>query len=549
MMAITKEAKTWEFGDFQTPIELARQAVKYLQEQDPDFKPKTIIEPTCGVGSFLLAAADAYPDAEKVVGLEIEAAYLESVRTEVESRPDAERFELQEVDFFKTNWASFLATLPEPFLILGNPPWVTSADIGRLKGSNLPEKSNFQKYTGFEAVTGKSNFDISEWMLIQNLKWISEHSGCLAMLCKTSVARKILRHAWKEGVSTTGSRMVQIDAMKHFGASVDACFFSLKTNGEQTSTDCSFFDSFDTGEPSNIFGYHEGMMLSQVQEFYDNKKIIGKDRHYTWRSGVKHDSSKVMELRKFDGILKNGHGNQVDIEDLYVFPLLKSSDLGNGRVKEARLKMIVTQRKIGQPTDDIHEKAPLTWKYLEKHSEALGNRKSSIYRNKPRFSIFGVGDYTFTDWKVAISGFYKRLNFQVVGPIDGKPTVFDDTVYCLSARTKKEAIFLADLLNSEPCKAFLSSMVFWSEKRPITVELLKRVDLEKLASLLGRDDEYKYFTAKTDQKLSDLTQEHQTKIAQTAKLIQCPPQEPHKQTFNIDFGTGDRMRTTKFSRN
>lgn len=489
-MAPSKEAKTWEFGDFQTPAELARQALSHLRKLDPDFRPRTIIEPTCGVGAFLLAAADIFPEAEKVVGLEIEPNYLANVRSTVSDRSDSHRFDLREGDFFKTDWASLLGKLPEPILIVGNPPWVTSADIGRLKGSNLPEKSNFQKYTGFEAVTGKANFDISEWMLIQNLKWISEHSGCLAMLCKTSVARKILRHAWKDGVPTTGSRMVQIDAMEHFSAAVDACFFSVKTNGGKTTTDCAFFDSFDATEPSNTFGYHDGMMLSHVDQFYDHRELLGKDNHYTWRSGVKHDSSKVMELRKVDGELKNGYGQAVQLEKLYRFPLLKSSDLGNGRVKESRLETIVTQRKVGEATDCIREQAPLTWAYLEQHGEALDSRGSSIYRNKPRFSIFGVGAYTFTDWKVAISGFYKRLEFQVVGPIDGKPVVFDDTVYLLNAKTQEEAYFLADLLNSEPCQKFLESMVFWSEKRPITVDLLKRINLEKVATQLGRQDEY-----------------------------------------------------------
>lgn len=497
-MAQMKEAKTWEFGDFQTPNALAQEAMAHLRKIDPEFHPKTIIEPTCGVGAFLLAAADAYPDAERVVGLEIEAEYLNAVRAQIVTREDADRFDLREADFFKTDWESLLADLLEPVLIVGNPPWVTSADIGRLKGSNLPEKSNFQKYTGFEAVTGKANFDISEWMLIQNLKWISEHNGCLAMLCKTAVARKLLRHAWKEGVPTTGSRMVQIDAMKHFSAAVDACFFSVKTNGEQTSTDCEFFADFGESEPANVFGYHEGMMLSHVEGFYEHKEFLGKDSHYTWRSGVKHDNSKVMELRKTEDGLRNGYGDLVELEGLCAFPLLKSSDLGNRRVKETRLEVIVTQKKVGQSTDYIQSDAPMTWQYLEKHATALDGRRSSIYRNKPRFSVFGVGDYTFTDWKVAISGFYKRLEFQIVGPINGKPVVFDDTAYFLSAKTEAEATFLADLLNSEPCQAFLASMVFWSDKRPITVDLLKRVDLEKVALSLGRGAEYQQFTRNED---------------------------------------------------
>ena len=192
-----KEANTWEYGDFQTPCVLARKAIAHLTRFDTEFQPKTIIEPTCGVGAFLCAAADAYPEAERVVGLEIESGYLNTLRSRLATREDADRFDLLEADFFKMDWENFLADLPEPFLITGNPPWVTSSDIGRLKGSNLPEKSNFQKYTGLESITGKANFDISESIMIRNLEWISEHDGCLAMLCKTAVARKVLRHAWK----------------------------------------------------------------------------------------------------------------------------------------------------------------------------------------------------------------------------------------------------------------------------------------------------------------------------------------------------------------
>ncbi len=491
---VSKEARTWEFGDFQTPIELAKQALAHLREQDPIFRPKTIIEPTCGVGAFLLAAADAYPEADKIVGLEIDERYLSSLRAAVAQRPDTDKFELIQADFFQTDWEQMLAHLPEPFLIVGNPPWVTSADIGLLKGSNLPTKSNFQKYTGFEAVTGKANFDISEWMLIKNLEWVSDHSGCIAMLCKTSVARKLLRHAWKAGVPTTDSRMVQIDAMKHFSAAVDACFFSLKTNGKQTSTDCALFESFNDSKPLSVFGYHDGMMLSNVNNFYQHKELLGKNEKYIWRSGVKHDCSKVMELRSSDASLQNGYGQAVDIEDNLLYPLLKSSDLGNRRISATRFNVIVTQNKVGQDTESIQQHSPMTWKYLNKNSLALDGRRSSIYRGKPRFSMFGVGEYTFSKWKVAISGFYKRLDFQVVGPINGKPVVFDDTVYFLSADSEDEAKFISGLLNSKVCRDFLDSMIFWTDKRPITADVLKRIDLEKLAAVLEMSDKYEFFT-------------------------------------------------------
>ena len=43
---------------------------------------------------------------------------------------------------------------------------------------------------------------------------------------------------------------------------------------------------------------------------------------------------------------------------------------------------------------------------------------------------------------------------------------------------------------SKEVQMLLGSMVFWSGKRPITVELLKRVNLQKVAEHLGIGHEY-----------------------------------------------------------
>ena len=42
---------------------------------------------------------------------------------------------------------------------------------------NLPEKKNFMGLRGMDARTGKSNFDIAEWMLIQLIEALPEIGG------------------------------------------------------------------------------------------------------------------------------------------------------------------------------------------------------------------------------------------------------------------------------------------------------------------------------------------------------------------------------------
>ncbi|NLS95766.1 MAG: SAM-dependent DNA methyltransferase [Planctomycetaceae bacterium] len=179
-----------EFGDFQTPCSLARDACSVLSQLRA--KPATIIEPTCGEGSFLLAALEAFSSAEQVLGRDINPAYVDAAARLLADHPQGGKAKVAQADFFSTDWASLLGTCAEPILVIGNPPWVTNSGLGVLGSSNLPEKSNFHRYAGLDAITGKSNFDISEWMLIQLLECLDGRRATLAMLCKTAVARKVL---------------------------------------------------------------------------------------------------------------------------------------------------------------------------------------------------------------------------------------------------------------------------------------------------------------------------------------------------------------------
>jgi hypothetical protein len=169
---------------------------------------------------------------------------------------------------------------------------------------------------------------------------------------------------------------------------------------------------------------------------------------------------------------------------------LKSSDIGNGRVNTCRKLVLVTQKTIGDDTSVIKDKAPNTWEYLLEYDAPLSRRKSSIYKTKPPYSIFGVGGYSFKKWKIAISGLYKRLNFWLVNPIDNKPVMLDDTVNFLSFDTEEEAKFILSLLNSKPSLEFLESMIFWDEKRPITIDILRRLSLKAVAKEIGFLEKY-----------------------------------------------------------
>jgi hypothetical protein len=466
-----------EFGDFQTPVELARGVCQLLRRAG--VRPASIIEPTCGTGTFLRTAIEVFPDGSKALGVERNSEYADTARAGV----SAGHVEVHNEDFFEKDWAGTLDALPEPILLIGNPPWVTSSTVGALKGSNLPSKTNFQQHRGLDALTGKSNFDISEWMILHLLEILSGRSGTLAMLCKTVVARKVLRQAWNNQLQVRESTVYLIDAAQHFGAAVDACLLVCTVEEGAASAKCDVFPTLDAREPSSTFALREDCLVADLDRYEAFGHLAGKSP-LRWRSGIKHDCARIMELRRVDGGYRNGLGETVQLEETYLFPMLKSSEVARPEPTPTRW-MLVPQRTIGEDTATIEQAAPLTWAYLSAHAERLEARASSIYRKRPRFSIFGVGPYSFAPFKVAISGFYKTLEFRCVGPVEGKPVVLDDTCYFLPCRSREDAETVAALLRSPPAQGLFRAFIFWDAKRPITAQLLSRLDLGKLATEIG----------------------------------------------------------------
>jgi hypothetical protein len=460
------------YGDFQTPVTLAQLCCEQLWQRG--LRPKSILEPTCGLGHFLHAALQRFPSIEKAAGFDISQKYLESAAATLSSFDD--RVSLSCGDFFSVNWQQVIKELPAPLLILGNPPWVTNSELSRLEVENRPQRKNREQLPGIEALMGKSNFDISEWMIQQLIEQCVGTHTTVAMLCKSGVARKTLLGFWKRDMSFSDVTLHKIDASKHFLASVDACFFQLNTS-PAPGKEAQCFESLQTSDSARI-GYAHGRLIADWSRFENAQKWLGSER-MKWRSGVKHDCAKIMELEQGEVSLTNGLGDLCDLEDEFLYPLLKSSDLMKGLVSSRR-RVLVTQKRVGAPTGTIADIAPRTWDYLLTHGERLDRRRSVIYKKKPRFSIFGIGPYSFAPWKVAISGFTAKLCFHLVGPGQNRCTMLDDTCYFLPFQSKEDGQFVCQLLNSKEALDFYEAFVFWDAKRPVTASLLSLLDLLEL---------------------------------------------------------------------
>ena len=469
-----------EFGDFQTPLPLAREVCARLKAQG--VRADVVIEPTCGLGVFLLAAAECYPKAE-LRGYDINRDYVEAAAKSLGDLGACRRAVVRQQDFFAHDWDREMQGLHGAILILGNLPWVTSQTVASINGSNVPAKENFQGFRGIAARTGKSNFDISEWMLIRLVKALRGKRATIAMLCKTGTARKLLRYGWQNDGRIASASLYQINAKADFGASVDACLLVAQL-GEAGPAEAALFESLHAPAPARRIGLAGQDLVADIATYQRLHHLEGLCP-YQWRSGIKHDCASVMELQPdAHGVLRNKLGERVVIEPDFLYPLLKCSDLANGRSTPERM-VVVTQKRVGDDTSKIASQAPCTWDYLTSHSSRFTARKSSIYKEGTPFALFGIGDYTFAPWKVAISGLHHHPRFVLVPPCQGKPVLFDDTCYFLSFSDEEEARVVADILNSGPSRALLEALMFDDAKRPITVELLQRLNLGAIAEEAG----------------------------------------------------------------
>jgi ATP:corrinoid adenosyltransferase len=470
-----------EYGDYQTNKELSNLICNYLSSKQ--INPKILIEPTCGKGNFILSAIQTFKNLEQIFGIEIQEKYLWNLKFALleyflkkptTNKPEIKLFccNVFEFDFqqIKHNIKN------KELFVIGNPPWVTNSTLSVINSTNLPTKSNFKQAKGIEAITGKGNFDIGEFISLKMFDLFANYNGHFAFLIKNSVIKNIVYEQKRNKYPISNIEKHTINAQKEFGTAVDASLFVCKFNSlpEYTAKEYNFY----TAKKQAILGWINDKFASDIEKYKRYQSFDGVCP-FEWRQGIKHDCAKIMELERIIGGFRNGLGEEFELEEDLVYGILKSSDLKADRIDTPRKYTIVTQKKIGEDTENALKKLPKTKAYLHEHKDYFLKRKSSIYNGKPMFSIFGVGDYSFKPYKVAISGLYKQTRFTLVEP-NGTILLLDDTCYFIGFDSIEEAQITQFLLNKPETQEFIQSFMFTDSKRAITKELLMRIDLKTI---------------------------------------------------------------------
>ncbi len=481
---VVEEPDRTEYGDFQTNSDLANKIALHLASKK--ITPHVIIEPTCGKGSFIIASLRNFKNIKKIFGVEIYKPYIWETKFNIidffldnpgSNKPEISISHCNVFDFNFKQIANRYCT--KEILVIGNPPWVTNSKLGSLNSINLPRKRNFKNHSGLDAITGKGNFDIAEFITLTMIETFQNTNGHLLLLVKNSVIKNIIFDQNKNHYKIAYIEKQCIDSKKEFNVSVEASLFYCKLNSNP-AFNCEEFNFYDNKTSYLKSGWLVDKFVSNIDTYIHTKEIDG-ECPFVWRQGLKHDCSAIMELDKTNGHYINGLNEEIELEDGLIYGILKSSDLKNTVINKTRKFTIVTQKKVGQETNYIRTEYPKTYQYLAQHQANFNARKSSIYNNKPLFSIFGIGDYSFKPYKVAISGLYKTFHFTLVMPQDNKPVMLDDTCYLIGFEKIEYAVYSLILLNADTTMQFLQSITFADAKRTFTKDVLMRINLLELA--------------------------------------------------------------------
>ena len=91
-----------------------------------------------------------------------------------------------------------------------------------------------------------------------------------------------------------------------------------------SNSKCRECEVYDIETPNTISG-RISFQNGKLSNLDDDVLDLDGESVFEWRQGVKHDCAGVMELEKQgENNYKNKNKEKVELEDLLVFPLMKS---------------------------------------------------------------------------------------------------------------------------------------------------------------------------------------------------------------------------------
>ncbi len=430
-------------GEFYSPRLLAATMLGGLRVK----RTERVCDPTCGTGVFLQAAVARGHGGDGLCGVEVSpvagavaraAVLLASRRVEV-----AERVEVVCGDA--------LSWVPrEGFdVVVGNPPWVLWDHLdgeARISAGELFRAYGLFSLTASEGRHGGGKKDLAGLFVLVAIDRLLREGGRFGFVLPKSLVmpgkasegfRAALARYDVTGVRDVDGRVFDDRVAAHI-----VVVEGVKRKPRKRAA------TRVAGETSGYVA-HAGASTAGANGVY---WVVPTDGDLV-RAVERAATGETVRVRNLvEAGKREVQGCEVELEGALVYPLLRWGDVGAFRADPRALIVLAqdAQTRRGREPEWMQAHAPKTLRYLEGFREVLESR-AAFRRYQSRFafySMYDVGQYTLSAWKVVWRRMDKQINAAVVGPWHGRVVVPQETLSFVACGSRDEAAFLCGLLNS-----------------------------------------------------------------------------------------------------
>jgi type I restriction-modification system DNA methylase subunit len=416
-------------------------------------------------------------------------------------------------------WARIIKNAFAPLFIqpvdyvIGNPPWVNWESLPeeyRLDSKDLWFKYNLFPHKGMDAILGKGKKDISMIMTYVAMDKYLKKGGRLGFVItqsvfktsgagqgfrgfrideKTSIAPVYCDDMVKikpfEAANRTAVMVLERDKKVEYPVPywvwkrkkrerIDA-YTELKEVLKRTKR-YNFI-----GRPVDSRDKTSAWMTGKAKALDALKKILGKSE-YKAHEGVNTggangiywveileelEGGKVLIKNITEGLKRKVRQVEAVIEKELLYPLARGRDVKRWQAKPSAYLIMVQdpEKRRGIEESIMKQKYPLTFAYLKQFEDMLRTR--AAYRRyfketDPFYSMFDVGDYTFSPrkvvWKYIASEFICSVISQKQD-VDSRLLIPDHRLILVPFQKKEEAHYLCAVLNSVPTRYLVRSYI------------------------------------------------------------------------------------------
>jgi len=387
--------------------------------------------------------------------------------------------------------------------IAGNPPWVNWESLPenyRRETFPLWQKHNLFSYKGFDAILGKAKDDISILMAYVAMDEYLKKDGKLGFLITQSVFKTagagqgFRRFKLGDGKPIQVLHVDDMVELQPFEGAANRTSVVVLQKGRPTKYPMhSYLYWRKTAKGKSIATsdkLEDVLQMTQRKQF-DAEPVDEKDPTSSWLTGrpkaikavrkvlgqsdyVAHEGVNtggangvywvdiidkrpdglVLVANITKGAKRQVESVQIAIESDLLYPLLRGRDVKRWQAEPSAYIILTHESGMGLnaiPEDEMKPRYPKTYRYLKRFEGALRERaafKRYFRPEAPFYSMFDVGDYTFTPYKVVWPWIATGVRAAVVSEADGKSVCPEHNTSFLDSWREDEVHFICALLNS-----------------------------------------------------------------------------------------------------